>query len=148
MRGPSKESKMKDLLGLPPFRMRDTHVSSRHDSCLLRCVCKNLRVADVEVVFVICAEDWCDEGTLSRMATNFICFGHEPMCGDGQTDGAREGTDKNGSISIVKFGKWLSPEDRGALRLGKRSWGHTDMPFGGGRTCHSDKGRGDPANRK
>jgi len=40
------------------------------------------------------------------------------MCGDGQTDGAREGTDKNGSISIVKFGKWLSPEDRGALRLG------------------------------
>ena len=78
----------------------DTHVSSRHDSCLLRCVCKNLGVADVKVVFVICAEDWCDEGTLSGVTTNLICFGHEPVCRDGQTDGASEGADKDGSFSI------------------------------------------------
>ena len=84
------------------------HLSSGHETCLLRRVCKNLGVADVEVVFVICAEDWCDEGTLSRMTTNLICFGHQPMCRDGQTDRAGEGTDKDGSVSIwvAKVHRW------------------------------------------
>ena len=61
---------------------------------MFRSVCKNLGIADVEILFIVCPEDWCYERELSRRTSDLIYFRHEPMCGDGRTDRATERADK------------------------------------------------------
>src|SRR6266849_7101410 len=70
----------------------EAHLILGHYRCLLGRIGKNVRVADVEVVFVVCAEDWGDQSSLSCRASNLICLGHESMCRDGPTDRAGKGT--------------------------------------------------------
>ena len=84
---------MKDL-GTAVVDALKAHLIFGHYCCLLRRVGKNIRIADVEVVFVVCAEDWRDQSRLSCGASNLIRFGHESMCRDGQTDRASKGAKK------------------------------------------------------
>jgi hypothetical protein len=60
---PSRK-RMKDLMGLPSNRTRDAHLSPGHDGSLLR-ACKDIGIEDVQILFMVCPEDWCNDGRLS-----------------------------------------------------------------------------------
>src|SRR6266478_173675 len=111
-----------------------THIILGHYTRLLCCVCKDVRITDVEIIFVVRAEDWRDQCRLSRRTSNLKRFGHESMCRDGQTDRASKGTNKGMCECTVL--KYMDP------KVGKKTVPPVDRTLRACGTVEAGRGGG------